>query len=304
MRRIVATTPSFCKYIKSPLQQLKENGFEVIYDLGLKDYINYGQETLDEIEAIIVGLEKIDAGVLNVLSKTKVIVKHGAGIDNIDLSIAEKKGIKVYNVPGANRTAVADAAMAIMLDLSRRITLANRSLREGKWERFYGVELEGKTLSVIGFGAIGKAVAARAAGFGMNILAYDVVTADFSGVTFVDLEEAFRRGDYISLHAPLIDSTRHMINKSALNLMKETAFVVNTARGGLINEDDLLDALEAGRIAGAGIDVFEKEPHVNPRYLKLENVLLTPHLSGFSEEATNKISLACTEFILKELKAS
>lgn len=301
MRLILSGTPSFCKYIKSPLKELEDNGFEVIYDLGLKKFTTYSVDTLKDIEVIIVGLEKIDKAVLDVLCNTKMVIKHGAGVDNIDLAITEQRDIKVYNVPGANSNAVGDVAMALMLNISRKITIADRSLREGKWERFEGVELGGKTLSIIGFGAIGKAVAKRAMGFDMNILAYDVATMNFEGVTFVDLEEALRRGDYISLHAPLLDATKLMINAETIDMMKETAFVVNTARGGLIHEDDLLDALEAGRIAGAAIDVFENEPHINPRYLKLENVLLTPHLSGFSEEALNTISLACTAYILKEL---
>lgn len=302
MRNIIVTTPSFCKYIKEPVLRLKENGFEIINDYGLKEYKNYSEEKRNSIEAIIVGLEKIDNKVLDLLPDTKAVLKHGAGIDNIDLKITQERNIKVFNVPGANSIAVADTALALMLNVSRMICLSDKSVREGKWERFYGVELHGKTLSIIGFGAIGKEVARRAKGFGMNVLAYDVIKTDFEGVEFVGLNEAVSRGDYISLHTPINESTYHMIDGDKISKMKETAFIINTARGGIIDEDALIEALESKRIAGAAIDAYENEPEVNPRFFKLDNVLLTSHLGGFTKEATNRISIACTEFILTELK--
>ncbi len=302
MTNIIVTTPSFCKYVKEPGARLNENQIGIIYDYGLKEFEGFEYEKKESIEAIIVGLEKIDKAVLDHLPNVKVIVKHGAGIDNIDLELAKQKSINVYNVPGANRESVADAAFALMLNISRMVCLADKSVREGKWIRYYGVELGGKTLSIIGFGAIGKSVARRAMGFGMKILAYDVYPSEMEGVELVDLDYAIENGDYISLHTPLLDSTYHMINSEKIGKMKSNAFVINTARGGLIDEEALIEALKNKKIAGAAIDVHENEPNVNPGFFDLDNVVVTPHLAGFTQEAANKISYACADYIIKDLK--
>ncbi|MDF2520003.1 MAG: Glyoxylate reductase [Clostridia bacterium] len=299
MRKLIAATISYCKYTDEPVTKLKEKGIEIIKDYGLKELKNMSEETRKSVEAIVVGLEKVTPEVMDLLPNLKVIAKHGAGTDNIDSAEAAKRNIKVFNVPGANSTAVADLAMALMLDASRMVCIADKSVRSGKWERFYGVELADKTLSILGFGAIGKAVAKRALGFGMQVIVYDVVKSDFEGVEFVSLDEAIKRADYLTLHMPLIDSTKHVINEKTISTMKENAFIINAARGGLIDENALLDALEDKKIAGAGLDVFETEANVNPRFFALDNVVLTPHIAGFSEEAINRISIRCTEYILE-----
>jgi D-3-phosphoglycerate dehydrogenase / 2-oxoglutarate reductase len=302
MTNIIVTTPSFCKYVKEPITLLNENKIGIIYDYGLEEFKEFKDKEKDSIKAIIVGLEKINEAVLEHLPNVKVIVKHGAGIDNIDLELAKKKNINVYNVPGANRESVADAAIALMLNLSRMICLADKSVRAGKWERFYGVELGGKTLSIIGFGAIGKSVAKRAIGFGMKVLAYDIYPSDMDGVEIVDLDYAIENGDYISLHTPLLDSTYHLINKERIRKMKSNLYLINTARGGLIDEEALIEALANKRIAGAAIDVHENEPIVNPGFFNFDNVIVTPHLAGFTQEATNKISYVCADYIIRDLK--
>jgi len=302
MINIIVTTPSFCKYVKEPIKLLDENQIGIIYDYGLKEFKNFEDKKKDSIKAIIVGLEKINETVLEHLPSVKVIVKHGAGIDNIDLELAKEKSINVYNVPGANRESVADITMALMLNVSRMICLADKSVRAGKWERFYGVELEGKTLSIIGFGAIGKSVAKRAIGFGMKVLAYDIYPSDMDGVELVDLDYAIENGDYISLHTPLLASTYHLINKEKIRKMKRNVYLINAARGGLIDEEALIDALINKRIAGAAIDVYENEPIVNPKFFDLDNVILTPHIAGFTQEATNRISYTCANYIIKDLK--
>jgi D-3-phosphoglycerate dehydrogenase len=278
---------------------MEEKGFEIIRDIGLKSISELSETEKLSVEAIIVGLEKINAEVMNSFPNLKVIAKHGAGTDNIDLIAAKERNIKVFNVPGANSNAVADLAFGLMISVSRMIAKADRLIRGGGWEKFYGVELGGKTLSIIGFGSVGKAVARRGMGFGMDVLVYDVVKSDFDGVQFVDFEEAVKRADYLTVHAPLIDSTKHLINGKIISQMKKTAYIINTARGGLIDETALLDALENGDIAGAGLDVFENEGKINPRFLKLDNVVLTPHIAGFSQEAINEISMRCAEYILE-----
>ena len=299
MRGILATTVSFCKYTAEPIAILEQNGFEIIRDYGLKGFKDFSEEKRRSIEAIVVGLEKIDAAMMDLLPNLKIIAKHGAGMDNIDMAAAKQRNIQTCNFPGANSNAVADITLGLMLDVSRMITRADRSVRSGKWERFYGTELTGKTLSIIGFGAIGQAVAKRAMGFGMNILAYDVEKTSFDGVQFVKFEEAIARGDYITLHVPLLESTRNMINKQTIALMKKTAFIINAARGGLIDETALIAALENHTIAGAALDVFEHEQNIDPKYFTLENIVLTPHIAGFSEEAINTISIGCTTKILE-----
>lgn len=299
MKGLITTTISFCKYTDEPIAKLREKGFEIIKDYGLKELENMSEEKRKDVEAIVVGLEKVTSEVMDLLPNLKAIAKHGAGTDNIDSVEAKKRNIQVFNVPGANSTAVADLAFGFMLDASRMISRADRSVRNGKWERFYGVELEGKTLSILGFGAIGKAVAKRAQGFGMKVIAYDVIKSDFEGVEFVSIEEAIKRADYLTLHMPLIEATKHVINEKTISMMKSTAFIVNAARGGLIDENALLDALENKKIAGAGLDVFETEANVNPRFFALDNVVLTPHIAGFSEEAINRISIKCAEYILE-----
>ena len=299
MRGLLATTVSFCKYTAEPITKLEQNGFEIIKDYGLKDLKDFSEEKRQSIEAIVVGLEKIDSGVMDLLPNLKIIAKHGAGMDNIDLAAAKQRNIQTCNFPGANSNAVADLTLGLMLDASRMISRADSSVRSGKWEKFYGTELTGKTLSIIGFGAIGKAVAKRAMGFGMNILAYDVEKTSFDGVQFVELEDAIKRGDFITLHVPLIESTRNMINKQKIALMKKTTFIVNAARGGLIDENALIEALENHAIAGAALDVFEHEMNIDPKFFTLDNIVLTPHIAGFSEEAINTISTRCTEKILE-----
>jgi len=277
---------------------LEENGFEIIKDYGLKNIRSFNEEQLQSIEAMVVGLEKVDASIMDLLPNLKIIAKHGAGVDNIDLAAAKERNIHVSNVPGANSNAVADLAIGLMIDVSRMISRADRSVRSGKWERFYGNEMAGKTLSILGFGAIGQAVARRAMGFGMHILAYDIVRPDFACIEFVEAEEAIRRGDFITLHLPLTESTKNIINKETIALMKPSAYLINTARGGLIDEEALLDALESNRIAGAALDVFAHEGNLDPRFFQLDNVVLTPHIGGFSQEAINTISMKCTEAIL------
>lgn len=301
MKRIIVTTPSFCKYTKEPLEKLEKLDFKIINDYGLKNLLSMSAIEKNDVYAIIVGLEKINIEVMESLPNLKLILKHGAGVDNIDLIAAKEKEIKVFNVPGANREAVADAALALMLNLSRMICLADRSVREGKWERFYGIELGSKVLTIIGFGAIGKSVAKRALGFGMKVLAYDVYPSDMDGVEMVDFEYAIQNADYISLHAPLIESTYHIINEDTIRKMKKSVYLINTARGGLVDEDALINALIEKRISGAAIDVHENEPVVNPKFFSLDNVIVTPHLAGFTKEAANKISFACTDYIINNM---
>ncbi|OPY70596.1 MAG: D-3-phosphoglycerate dehydrogenase [Syntrophorhabdaceae bacterium PtaU1.Bin034] len=229
--------------------------------------------------------------------KLKVIGRAGVGVDNIDIEAASKKGIIVMNAPTGNTLAATELTMGIMLAAARKIPLANNSLKEGKWDRkkFLGVELYNKTLGIVGLGRIGSNVAIRAKSFGMRITAYDPYIkkskADSLGVVLYDaLEDLLREADVITFHTPLTPITRNMITKRELELTKNGVILVNCARGGIVNENDLYDALKSGKIFSAGVDVFEKEPAGSNKLLELENVLATPHIGANTREGQDAVA--------------
>lgn len=224
-------------------------------------------------------------------SNLKIIGRAGVGLDNIDLDAAKKKGIAVVNSPEAPTIAVTELVFGAILALMRNIIPADRTMKEGIWEKnlFTGNELYGKTLGIIGFGRIGREVAIRARAFGMRITAYDPHitredTREFNA-ELVELNTILRNSDIITLHLPLTDGTRNILNEDRLKLMKKSAILVNAARGGIIDEKALYSVLKKGKIKGAALDVFENEPPVNSKLLTLENVVLTPHLGASTEEA-------------------
>jgi len=225
-------------------------------------------------------------------SNLKVIGRAGVGLDNIDLAAAKEKGVEVVNAPESLTIAVAELTFGLMISLMRNIVKGDKSLRERKWDRskFMGNELYGKTIGVVGFGRIGREVADRANAFGMKVLAYDpymtVEDARESNATLTgELDELLKVSDVVSVHAPLNPETKHLINKEKLKLMKNSAMLVNLARGGLVDTSALIDALKNGEIASAALDVFETEPLGDSPLLELNNVVLTPHLGASSAEA-------------------
>ncbi len=256
---------------------------------------------------IVRSATKVTRDVIEAGNKLKLIARAGAGLDNIDLETAKKRGIKVLNTPEAPTVAVAELVMGLMLAWARRIPRADASMKQGKWEKseLMGTELQGKTLGIIGTGRVGKAVAHRAKAFGMTLLAYDVVLdrefAESVGVRYVDLETLLQESDYVTLHVPLIPQTRHMIGEHEFELMKPTAVIVNAARGGVIDEAALIRALKGGKIAGACLDVYEREPPENSPLLKLPNVILTPHLGASSKEAQREAAVLIAKKIKEEL---
>ncbi len=229
--------------------------------------------------------EVIEAG------KLKIIGRAGVGLDNIDLDATKEKNIKVVNSPEASTLSVAELAIGSLIALMRKIPHGHLSLTEGKWERskFTGTELYGKTIGIIGFGRIGRETANRARAFGMNVLVYDphitVEDARESNAELVELDDLVGTSDVISLHLPLTKNTRDLINREMISMMKQNAVIVNIARGGIINEKALYEALRDGRIKGAVLDVYESEPPTESPLLELDNVVLTPHLGASTEEA-------------------
>ena len=253
---------------------------------------------------------KITEDLLEDVGKLKVIGRAGVGVDNVDLTAATRKGILVINAPDGNTISTAEHTCAMMLALSRRIPQANASLAGGAWNRkaFTGAELEGKILGVVGVGKIGRAVALRMQGFGMKVIGYDPVLSDEAaermGIQLVELEEIFKRSDYITVHTPLNDATRGLLNAETLAKCKPTVRIVNCARGGIVDERALLEALEKGQIAGAALDVYSQEPPPEglEELVRHGNVVATPHIAASTDEAQEKVARQVTEQVILALK--
>jgi D-3-phosphoglycerate dehydrogenase len=250
----------------------------------------------------------IPASLVENPGRLKVIGRAGVGLDNINIEAASKKGIIVMNAPTGNTLAATELTMGIMLAAARKIPLANDSLKAGKWDRkrFMGVELYNKMLGVVGLGRIGTNVAIRAKSFGMKIIAYDPYIkkskADSVGVGLCDrLEDVLRQADFLTFHTPLTPTTRNMITGKEMALMKDGVILVNCARGGILNEADLYDALKSGKVFAAGVDVFEKEPAGSNKLLELENVFATPHIGANTKEGQDAVAVIIAEQVYNAL---
>jgi D-3-phosphoglycerate dehydrogenase len=250
-------------------------------------------EVIPSYHAVVVrSRTKIRKNVIDVASNLKVIVRGGVGVDNIDQEYALAKGIKVLNTPGASTDSVAELAVAYLFALARPIVQATESLRAGKWEkaRFHGTEGQGKTLGIIGVGRIGLAVARRAAALGMHVLGYDSRTVGpVPYMMMVPLEELLARADYITLHVPLTESSHHMVDAAQIARMKKGIKIIDCARGGVIDEDALYDAIVSGQVSGAALDVFENEPLTDSKLFSLPQVIGSPHMGASTAEATERI---------------
>jgi D-3-phosphoglycerate dehydrogenase len=264
---------------------------------------NPGGKPLSEDELIpllegcvgcIAGLDFYTAKVIESVQDLKVISRYGAGVDRVDLAAAKAKNVLVCNTPGANAEAVADLTFALLLCLVRKVPILDRKTKEGQWPRSNGTELYGKTIGILGLGAIGKAVTRRAFGFSMKVLAYDpFINREFAeekGIVPVDFETLIREADFLSLHLPLTDETRNIISANVIQTMKKGSFIVNTARGGLIDENAAYEFLVSGHLGGMGLDVFEEEPPQKSPFFELDNVVLTPHTGAHTAEATEAMA--------------
>lgn len=250
----------------------------------------------------------VDAGMIGRAPALRVIGRAGVGVDNIDVGAATDRGIAVFNAPGGNTVAAAELTMALMLSLVRRVTAADRSVREAAWDRarFRGVELQGKTLGLLGAGRIGGEVAKRCQVFGMEVIVYDpylsAARAGDLGVQLVELEDVLDKADVISLHVPLTEETRGLVGTDSLRRMKDGAFLINASRGGVIDEDALALALNEGQIAGAALDVYETEPLPTDSPLRdVPNLVLTPHLGALTEEAQVGVAKEVSDVIRSAL---
>src|SRR5213595_623676 len=258
-----------------------------------------------EVAALVVRSEtKITRKVIEAALRLRVIGRAGVGVDNVDVETATQRGIVVMNTPGGNTISTAELTFSMLMALARKIPQAHGSMKAGEWNRkeFQGVELYNKTLGVLGMGRIGSEVARRAIVFGMRVLAYDpylsLSRAKALQVELVELDEIYARSDFITVHMPLSDETRGMINAVAFSKMKKGVRVLNCARGGIINEKDLFDAIKSGQVAGAALDVYETEPP--PKEFPLRNlpqVIMTPHLGASTEEAQENVGIEVAEAI-------
>jgi D-3-phosphoglycerate dehydrogenase len=301
-KTVLITSRSFGQVSEEPLNLLKKNNFEV----------NFYNETYDEekfinmignYDALIIGAHEFSRKAIERARRLKIVCKHGAGLDNIDLEAARQHNIMITNVPATNSNAVADIAFGLMLDVARQISYGAGRVKQGSWDRIIGTDVCNKTLGLIGFGAIARNVAKRAAGFGMNVLAYDPfvnnLSDEFSYIKLVSFEEVIMQADFLSIHVPLNENTRNLIAQQQLDMMKKGSFIINTSRGGIVNEEDLYTYLTNGHLAGAGLDVTEKEPPTGSPLLRLDNVTILPHIGMYSKEAINAVSLICARNVVK-----
>ncbi|MBF0506995.1 MAG: phosphoglycerate dehydrogenase [Nitrospirae bacterium] len=292
----------------SPLgvEILKKAGLEVDVKTGLKP--EELKAIIGEYDGLVVrSATKATAEIIEAAANLKVIGRAGSGLDNVDKAAASKKGIVVMNTPGGNTITTAEHTIAMMFAVARRIPQAKASLAAGQWEKkkFMGTELFNKVLGVIGLGNIGGQVAKRAQGLGMQVIAYDPFLnedkAKQTGIEKVEIPELISRADFITVHTPLTHETKNLIRAETIRTMKDGVYIINCARGGIINEKDLYEALESGKVAGAALDVFEKEPPVDNPLVGHPNVVCTPHLGASTQEAQENVAVAVAEQIVDYL---
>lgn len=303
MPKILITPRSFGKHSKKPFELLKEKGYELI--INPYGRILTHEEMIKEIadvDGIIVGVDPLNAEVLKHAKKLKVISKYGVGTDNIDLEYAKNNNITVTITRGANSDAVADYAFALMISAARKLVPIDKGCRQLNWGKVTTIGMYGKTLGLIGLGNIGKGVAKRAQGFNMKALAYDLFKdeefASKNNIEYVTIERILKEADFISLHLPLTKDTEHIIGENELKMMKKNAVIVNTARGGLIDENALYDVLKDNEIWGAGVDVFEQEPPKNQELLTLDNIVIGSHCAASTFEAVDNMGIMASQNII------
>ena len=308
MPKVLVSARSFRKMQGEHWRVLQEAGYEIVtpeQDQPLKEAEMIS--IIGDVDAALVGNDAVTELVIAAAPRLKVISKHGVGVDNVDVPAATRAGVIVTNTPGANQVAVAEMAVALIMGLTRKLAYHDAVVKSGGWSRIIGTELAGKTVGLVGLGRIGKEVVLRLEGFQVKFLAYDIYQdntfAAQHGVQFVELNQLLARSDFVTLHAVLTADTKSLIGEKELALMKPSAYLVNTARGGLIDEQALYRALSENRLAGAGLDVFADEPPTNSPLLQLgEKVLLAPHLGAQTTETVLRMGKMAAENIVQVLR--
>ncbi len=289
------------------VRALQEFGADV--DVRLRQSPEELIANIPDYDAVIVRSEtRVTAAAIEVARRLQVVGRAGVGVDNIDVEAATQRGILVVNAPTGNMISAAEHSIGLMLSLARNIPQANATLKGGKWDRsrFMGVEVRGKTLGIVGLGQVGSEVARRARGLEMRVIGYDPFVPEergrVLGVDMVSMEDLLRQSDFVSVHTSLTDGTRGLIGEAELALVKPSVRIVNTARGGIIDEEALCRAVQEGRVAGAALDVFQGEPKVNPKLLESENIIVTPHLGASTAEAQERVALDVVEQVIAVFK--
>lgn len=285
-------------------KQLEDAGLEVIVGSGRAPE-QMKAEGKDAF-AVLIGTQKFDAEIMDAMPNLKVIARNGVGYDSVDVEEATKRGIYVVNTPQALSDSVAETTVTELLAISKNIYADSKTLHEGNWDykrSHPGRDLQGKTVGILGFGRIGQQVAKKLSGFDVNVIVTDPFAKPMEGITLVERDELFAKSDYITLHLPAIPETEHSVGAKEFEMMKDTAFLINLARGSIVVESDLIDALKNNKIAGAALDVFEQEP-IDPKspLLELDNVLLTPHMASNTVETQERMALDATSGIVSVFK--
>ncbi|MBU3192168.1 D-2-hydroxyacid dehydrogenase [Clostridium bowmanii] len=287
---------------KSAIEDLKAKGFEVVEQFYQPEMLG---EALKDFDVIVVrSATKVRKPIIDIAAQAgrlKLVIRGGVGVDNIDVAYAMEKGIKVTNTPNASSASVAELALAHMFAISRFINISNVSMRQGKWDKkkYEGVEISGKTLGLVGFGRISRELAKKASALGMTVIYTDIIgkAKDCDDYEFCELNDVLKRADYLSLHIPFFKEQGALIGKDQLAMMKDGAFLINCARGGVVDEIALLEALDNGKLAGAGIDVFVEEPTKNEKLVNHPKVSVTPHIGAATKEAQTRIGAEITSII-------
>ena len=301
--RILVTARSF-RATEGPHKQiLRDAGYDLV-ECSQNRPLTAAELTplMTDVVGAILGLDEVTAGVLAQAGRLKVISRFGVGTDSVDIGAATEAGIVVTITPGANSVAVAELTLGLILALARQIPYHDRVVRAGQWTRIQGIELSGAVLGIVGFGRIGREVGSRAAALGMRVLFYDPFPPEGGQAESCTIDELLARSDVISLHLPLTKATRNLIDARALALMKPSALLVNTARGGLVDEPALYEALASGKLAGAACDVFASEPPGDSPLLRADNFIGVPHIGSATLQTTLKMGLLASQNALAVLR--
>ena len=296
MTKIVATSPSFSKNIKLQKEIYKYFSDVTLNLEGTKFNENQLIDYIKNADAIIIGLDNINATILDKCPNLKFIAKYGVGLDNIDLDTCKARNIQIGWTGGTNKLSVAEMALGLMLMLARNIFISSNELKNGRWNKSAGFQLSEKKIGIIGLGYVGKELVRLLKPFECKIFANDLILEDKyckeNQVTPVSKEEIFRISDFITINAPYNETTNNLINLDVFKIMKNSAYLINVARGGIINEEDLKFALKNNIIAGAALDAYSEEPAKDLELLRLPNLICTPHIGGNSQEAIEKMGLS------------
>jgi len=305
--KILITPRSFASFSDKPLKMLTERDYKIKRNNTGRPYKKEEMlKLIKDVDGIIIGIDELSAKIIEEANALKVISKYGIGLDNIDINMATNKKIVVTNTPTANVDAVADLTFGLILSLARRVPEADRKTKSGEWGKIIGKSVCEKTLGIIGLGKIGRQVVKRAKGFEMNILVFDIVKdkkfVQKYGIKYVNLEKLLQKSDYISIHIPLNDATRGMISHEELEKMKKDAFLINTSRGGIVDEEALYDALRNNKLRGAALDVYKNEPLQETPLKELDNVIMTPHIGAYTEEAIENMGTQAAQNLIDVLE--